>query len=181
MTLSLKKNCQHNLVFSALFIYIFVVKSISSLVCDVLTLLKTFRKLQFSKLSTYMLSLHYSCDLEKRLPGQRLVCIGSMLYPVLAKNLNKMALGTPSSRSNLQVIEELRDTEARRAPAQIARERSLESTSCKTHVMPYFVLIFLQNKTKHFSNKRSIILKNEHNLSIFWSKNEHCLETKMPL
>ena len=89
-----------------------------------------------------MLSLHYSCDLEKRLPGQRLVCIGSMLCPVLAKNLNKMALGTPSSRSNLQVIEGLRDTETRRAPVQIARERSLESTACKTHVMPYFVSIF---------------------------------------
>lgn len=37
--------------------------------------LKNFRKLNFSKLSTYMLSLHYSCAFE-RLAGQRLVRLG---------------------------------------------------------------------------------------------------------
>ena len=47
--------------------------------------------------------------------------------------------------------------ESRTAPAQVGRDRSLESSAGKTNAMPYFVSILLQNKTKHFSNQRSIL------------------------
>ena len=69
-----------------------------------------------------------------------------------------MVSASPSSRSNLQVIEGGREAEFRAAPAQIARERSLESTAGKTHMMPYFVSIFSSKRNKVFSKPK------EHNV-----------------
>ena len=63
-----------------------------------LVLLKTFSKLQFSKLCTYMPSLRYSCDLEKRLASQRLVYIGpthSLLKNIRKRKVEKQKIGKP--------------------------------------------------------------------------------------
>ena len=63
-----------------------------------LVLLKTFSKLQFSQLCTYIPSLHYICDLEKRLASQRLVCIGSthsLLKNQHKRKVAKQKIGKP--------------------------------------------------------------------------------------
>ena len=89
-----RKKLLHNLAFSANLIYnFFGARIIILLDLGVLTLvlLKTFSKLQFSKLCTYMPSLHYSCDLEKRLASQWLVCIGSTHSLLKYQNKRKVA------------------------------------------------------------------------------------------
>ena len=63
-----------------------------------LVLLKTFSKLQFSQFCTYIPSLHYICDLEKRLASQRLVCIGSthsLLKNQRKRKVAKQKIGKP--------------------------------------------------------------------------------------
>lgn len=88
-----KKKLLFHLAFPPISSTFFVARSIILLDLGVLTLvlLKTFSKLQFSKLCTYMPSLHYSCDLEKRLASQRLVCIGSTHSLLKYQNKRKVA------------------------------------------------------------------------------------------
>ena len=96
-----RKKLLHNLAFSANLIYIFLVARIIILLdlgVLILVLLKTFIKLQFSQLCTYIPSLHYICDLEKRLASQRLVCIGSthsLLKNQRKRKVAKQKIGKP--------------------------------------------------------------------------------------
>ena len=60
--------------------------------------------------------------------------------------------------------------EDRPKPAQLARDRRLESTTGKYKRRGTSCEVCAQNNFL----KSSIILKSEHNLSIIWAKNEHC-------
>jgi len=89
-----------------------------------------------------------------------------------------MAVATPNESSavnlhpdNLQGSENRED---RPKPAQLARDRHLESTTGKYKRRGTSNVTNVKFVHRIIFKKSSIILKSEHNLSIIWAKNEHC-------
>ena len=89
-----------------------------------------------------------------------------------------MAAATPNQSSAVNLhpdsLQGSENREDRPKPAQLARDRRLESTTGKYKRRGTSNVTNVKNVPLQDRIKSSIILKSEHNLSITWAKNEHC-------
>ncbi len=158
----------------------------------VLTLLKTFTKLQFSIISTQVMSfiiVNRPYSYSRYWTGTSLQW-RLMRGNIIKKRFTSFAIAwsivtweKPSRLAvNFQRLGQI-NKELKRRVIYIYRQilfqkETLYSVNEK-HSWCINLYVFLRNKRRRFSNQRTIILKNEQNLRIFWTKNEHCYQHKM--